>query len=148
MPSPKSASISRLAATDDTTVTRAHISGGEFTRYLYLNKSAVVDVSGGTFSQYFQAREGAVVNLIGADFVLDGVPLSGLAPGQSIVIDQRDVTLEGVLADGSAFSFDLNSAGIIEQDMFSPDALLTITVVPAPAVIVLVPLPLAARRRR
>ena len=62
-----------------------------------------------------------MINLFGTDFVLNGVPLVG-----SMTIDDRDVILSGLLADGSAFSFDLNSTFTLDEDFFSPYATLTL----------------------
>ena len=53
---------------------------------------------------------------------------------EAFTIDDRDVTLSGLLADGSAFSFDLNSDnapnGVVPtEDFFSSSATLTVTLV-------------------
>ena len=76
------------------------------------------------------ASTGSAVNLFGSDFVLDGVSLAdGLAIGDTMTIVDRDVTLSGLLVDGSAFSFDLNSTDANNQDLFDSDSALTVTLV-------------------
>jgi len=70
--------------------------------------------------------------------VLDGISLDGsLTVGEAFTIDDRDVVLSGLLSDGTAFSFVLNSgipsnfsaAGFFPfpTAIFSPDATLTVT---------------------
>jgi hypothetical protein len=51
-----------------------------------------------------------------------------------LTITERNVTLSGVLEDGSPFSFDLNSSGSYYTSVFSPDAVLTVAL-PPPATI-------------
>ena len=49
------------------------------------------------------------------------------------MIGDRDVTLSGLLSDGTPFNFDLNSTDIRGKDFFDPHATLTVTLVPEPA---------------
>ena len=54
----------------------------------------------------------------------------------AFTINDRDVILSGLFADGSAFSFDLSSAvpsdfGFTFDDFFDPDSTLTVTLVSA-----------------
>ena len=49
---------------------------------------------------------------------------------QAFTIENRDVILTGLLADGTAFSFDLNTE-FYYGEFFSPDATLTVTLVSA-----------------
>ena len=78
------------------------------------------------------------MNLVGLSFILDGVDLTPeLTLNELMEITQRDITLRGVLADGSAFSFDLNSVSRYE-DSFSPYSTLTITLVPEPGTLGLI----------
>jgi len=66
-------------------------------------------------------------------FSVDGMLLDALKVGEVFTITDRDVTLSGLLADGSPFSFDLNTTGI-SGDSFSQGTTLTVTlVVPEPA---------------
>lgn len=91
----------------------------------------VVNISGGSVGDGFYARSGSTVNLFGSDFMLDGVLLNGLVSGQAFTIVDRDVTLSGVLEDGSAFSFDLNTDFNDLQDTFELGSTLTVTLTPA-----------------
>ena len=91
----------------------------------------VVNISGGSVGDGFFARIGSTVNLLGSDFMLDGVLLNGLVPGEAFTIVDRDVTLSGVLEDGSAFSFDLNTDFNNLQDTFEPGSTLTVTLTSA-----------------
>lgn len=52
---------------------------------------------------------------------------------EALTITDRNVTLSGVLADGSAFAFDLNSAFVPGTDFFATLATLTVTLVPCRA---------------
>ena len=85
----------------------------------------------------FGAFDSSYVNLIGNKFVLDGSELEGLIVGEPFTITNRDVTLSGLLADGSPFSFELNSTESDISDFFSRDATLRVTLVPEPSCIVL-----------
>lgn len=88
-------------------------------------------LSGGTVGDGFQASGGSFVNIYGASFVLDGVDLTpGLTPGAGFTIDSRDVTLEGILTDGSSFSFDLNAIATPGSDYFDLSMFLTIQLAP------------------
>ena len=52
-----------------------------------------------------------------------------MTPDTAFTIGDRDVVLSGVLADGSAFSFELNTVFSNDQDFFPPDAVVTVTLV-------------------
>jgi len=69
------------------------------------------------------------VNLSGTEFYIDGAPLDDLVFNAPFTLMDRDVTLSGLLADGSSFLFDLNSNFVVNEDFFSPDATLTLTLV-------------------
>ena len=57
--------------------------------------------------------------------MLDGVPLDdSLTVGEALTIVDRDVTLSCLLADGTPFSFSLNTLSV------QTDATLTVTLVP------------------
>ncbi|MCH7752566.1 MAG: hypothetical protein IH898_10490, partial [Planctomycetes bacterium] len=91
---------------------------------------SVVDISGGSVGNDFDAFSGSEVNLFGTEFVLDGIDImASLTLNDPFTITDRDVTLSGLLADGSPFSFDLNSTNAFPQDYFDPGALLTVTLV-------------------
>ena len=71
----------------------------------------------------FNANSGSMVT----EFSLDDVPLDSLVAGEAFTINDRDVTLSGLLADGTPFEFDLNSTTNFFEDSFAPDATLTVT---------------------
>ena len=97
----------------------------------------MVNISGGVIGSVFEAYSGSNINLLGSDFVLNGVPLDdSLTIDDAFTINDRDVILSGLFADGSAFSFDLSSAvpsdfGFTFDDFFDPDSTLTVTLVSA-----------------
>ena len=121
-----------------------NISGGSVGDGFRAFTDSVVNISGGTFGDNFHAFRESAINLRGSNFVLDGVPLDGsLTIDDAFTINDRDVILSGVLADGSAFSFDLNTDFPPEtgEDFFRSDAILTVTLVPpVPNTITHVPL--------
>ncbi|MEM6553798.1 MAG: hypothetical protein AAF750_16895 [Planctomycetota bacterium] len=92
----------------------------------------VVNFSGGEIAEGLGVNEEGTFNVFGTAFFLDGVELNGLTLGEAFVITDRDVALTGVLADGSAFDFDLNSTFILSEDFFDVGATLTVTLVPEP----------------
>jgi len=105
-----------------------NISGGLFGSF-FLAIAGEVNISGGTIDQGFSTGADSTVNLFGSNFVLDGVALDGnLTAGEAFPILDRDVTLTGLLADGTAFSFDLNSGDALSpNDAFDADGTLTVT---------------------
>ncbi|MEN1706317.1 MAG: hypothetical protein AAGJ54_12495 [Planctomycetota bacterium] len=110
---------------------------------------STVNISGGSVGNFFDAFDGSTVNLFGTSFFLDGIELTDLVFGESFTITDRDATLTGLLADDSAFEFDLNSADVFGEDFFDVGTTLTVTLVPAPgAAGVLALAGLAASRRR
>jgi len=116
-----------------------NISGGSFveiTAHLSWDSDdlggSLVNLSGGSFNR-FNAYSGSHVNLLGTKFQLDGVDItSTLVFNVPLTIDDRDVTLSGLLADGSPFIFDLNSTFVSGADHFNTDAHLTVTLIQVP----------------
>ena len=112
--------------------TVANITGGTVTRFPDI-LSGTANISGGDL---FSVRvfNGAEVNFFGSEFSLNGSPLA-LTPGQEFVIDTRDETLTGTLADGSALEFTLSSSvgafGGPEPDTAQTGARVTVTLVPS-----------------
>ena len=104
-----------------------NISGGAVGLGFDAFSGSVINIRGGAIETGFHARDGSVVNVIGDNFLLDGVPVAGLGLGQVLEIENRDVTLSGVLADGTAFSFDLNSVDNNSDDFFDENATLTVS---------------------
>jgi hypothetical protein len=107
-----------------------NISGGTIDGgNIFVGGGAELSVSGGTFNTTFQAAIGSQVNLTGTQFLLAGQPIPGLVLNEPLTIIQRDQTLSGILADGSPFSFDLNSTFVFGMDWFSPGGMLTVTLI-------------------
>lgn len=100
-----------------------NISGGTVAQVI---TNAVADISGGAIGSLIGGGMSSV-NIQGTGFLIDGTPVSGLQPGQSFTITDRDVTLSGVLADGEPFSFDLNSAPTLVGSSFDPAGTLAVT---------------------
>ncbi len=109
----------------------ANISGGIFDR-VEARRGGAVTISGGSFAAPVNlvALAGSTVNLKGSKFSLVDMPIEGVAIGEPYILSERSGTLSGRFADGSAFAFQLTS--------FSPDARLTLTVIPEPSSALLV----------
>lgn len=96
---------------------------------------SVINFTGGAissnFNAFFAAAAGSTVNLVGTNFVLDGVSLNdSLTVDEAFTIVDRNVTLSGLLAGRTPFSFNLNpNAPVFEPDgdYFDPGATLTVT---------------------
>jgi hypothetical protein len=129
-----------------------NITGGTFGDLIDAFTGSEVNISGGIFDDIFAASSGSEVNFSGSEFFLDDVALTGLLPGQSVTITDRDVTLSGLLADGEQFSFDLNAVESQLNDYFSPTSTLTVTIaVPEPTSLTFIAIALTmgfAQRRR
>jgi len=74
---------------------------GEFT----VSDGGTLNVRGGTITGNVGVRSGGELNLFVTEAFIDDVPVSDLVPGEPRTILERDVTLSGLLADGSEFSF-------------------------------------------
>lgn len=125
--------------------------GGTIGDHFSLVAASTLNLDGGSIGESFWTSGRSHVNLTGQSFILDGTDLTaGLVPGVPMDITDRDVTLEGMLADGSMFSFDLNSTPVYAHDYFDPDSTITITLVPEPGTIGLIGIGLLSvlRRRR
>ena len=119
-----------------------NISGGLVSFAFDAFDGSTVNLSGGRIGGYFKAREGSTVNIFGEKFVLQGRDITdSLEPGVPFTISTRGGILEGILADGSPFSFELRSGNYSFKDQFDDDALLTVTlgshVVPEPNTLLL-----------
>ena len=104
----------------------ANISGGTIGDGFRIMPDGVVNISGGTLGNFI-AEPDSQMNLFGTEFIVDGVPVVGPV-GVPITVSDRDVSLLGLLADGSLIAFDLSSTFVSSDDDFFPiDATLTIT---------------------
>ena len=92
---------------------------------LNASSGSEVNISGGTVTGGgFFAQDGSEVNIRGTQFSLNGELLDELVVGETFTITEPIQTLEGILADGSSFSFGESYGG---GPVFSPDAILTVT---------------------
>jgi len=108
----------------------ANISGGTIGDAFTASVDSNVIIAGGFFGTQFYAVRDSNVDLFGIEFALSGVDItSSLVENVPFVLADRQGTLTGVLADGSPFSFDLNSTRIGSEDFFDPTANLRITLV-------------------
>ncbi len=114
---------------------------------------SIANIRGGNIADGIEVFAGSMVNLFGTEFLLNDLPLDTLSLGETITIADRNVSLTGRLADGSPFSFDLNTnpafRGPWSPDYFDLDATLTVTLVPEPSAVWLLisgAIYLAARR--
>lgn len=114
---------------------RIKLSGGSIGDRFRADTGSVVTFSGGSIGNLFEALVGSEVHVFGTDFLVDGLPLSGLKPGETLQILDRGVILSGRLADGTPFNFDLNSSNEVGSldDFFAEGATLTVTLVPEPS---------------
>lgn len=131
-----------------------NISGGTVNSLIALDRS-VTNISGGVIDEGLDAESGSEVNLFGTEFLIDVVPLEGLLLGVPMVVADRDMgvpgrlALSGTLADGTPFDFTLDGDfRRFQDDFFSPNATLTVTLVPEPAAFSLSLFVLTAARRR
>jgi len=133
----------------------ANISGGTVTRFPDIFSGGVVNISGGDI---FAVRvfNGGAVHFTGTEFFIDGTPLD-LTIGQQFVVNQRNVNLSGILADGSFIETDLNTSfggfSSANPDGAGAGALVTVTAIaavpePGSTILVLAGLMCCAFKRR
>jgi hypothetical protein len=111
-----------------------NISGGSFKGNVQglsalTGTETVFNIYGGTFSPNIYVSDDNELHFYGTEFLLDGVPIDGLEYGEAFEITNRNVTLTGLLADGSPLSVELNSVFASGKDHVSLGALLTVTLV-------------------
>lgn len=118
----------------------AEVYGGDFSMAsVVVRPGGVAHIFGGEFSPLGRIHSGVAaastseVHLYGSRFKIDGRDIQGLATGQAFVIADRNVTLTGVLKDGSPISLPLNADPPRGLALVSQDAVITITLVPEPA---------------
>ena len=112
---------------------RISILGGTVSDFATSASGSTANIAGGAVGAV-RALTGSTLNLFGHAFLLDGVPIDGLTFGEAMEVTERDMTLSGTLADGTAFSFELHSDNMAptEFDWVHPDALLTVTLIGIP----------------
>lgn len=86
----------------------------------------VLNFSGGTLGNGFRASGTSTVNIFGTSFTLNGNPIESLVLNQPFTLNSPNSTLGGDLADGTSFLFS-------NDDVFDPNATVTLTVIPEPA---------------
>lgn len=93
-----------------------------------------LDLFGGDVVSALTVENGGTLNVFGYDMTLAGVPITGLSPGETLTIAQRDgATLAGKLADGTPFDFRLQQSTSRSFDIFSLNSTVTVTLAePAP----------------
>ena len=98
--------IKLLSVEDESTV--ANVTGGVISETILLD--GTLNLYGGQVTAVIQAGYDSNLNIFGTSFILDGVDLAPyLTSGSTFAISERDVTLTGLLLDGSEFSFDLST---------------------------------------
>ena len=102
-----------------------NISGGEVGGGFEASTGSEVNIRGGVIDAGFVAN--GSVNVFGRDFLVDGQSVGDISIGETLMITDRDVTLSGLLSDGSDFSFVLNSTVVEGEDFFGPNANLSLT---------------------
>ena len=105
-----------------------NINGGSVGEDFSVFSGGEVNISGGSVGERLILFPG-VLNLFGSNFALDDVPLDSLAIDDTFTIVDRNVTLTGLLADGTEFSFNLNSGLNFTDDFFFPGSTVTVTLV-------------------
>jgi PEP-CTERM motif len=124
----------------------ARIEGGQVYGNLTTFTGSELYLTGGELSGDLVVSTGSIIHLTGTSFILDGLDLTPqLIPGEEVLITEQGVTIEGLLADGLPFSFDI----VTNTSTFLPDTVLTITLIPEPATLGLIGIgALAVLRRR
>ena len=98
-----------------------NISGGTFEGDVEIGD--IGSISGGTFEGNLSLFSGDELTLIGTDFLLDGSPVSVPPGGTRRLVAVRNRILSGVFADGSPFSFGLQTnRSAPDRDFFDPFA--------------------------
>lgn len=118
-----------------------NFSGGKIEQRLHVDEESIINMSGGVLDldEGFASVFGTL-NLFGTQFFIGDVDITDtLMSGEKLIVDDRNVVLSGVLADGSPFRFGLSApnVGRVRPLFIPPRALVTITLVPEPTTQVL-----------
>ena len=105
--------------------------GGSFGNAFEVQDGGTVNIFGGSFGVDFDARSGSTVNIFGTEFFLNESLIDASTLGEAFTIFDRgeDLTLSGLLADGTPFEFNLNPNNTFPftRDLFESGSTLTIT---------------------
>lgn len=103
-------------------------SGGARTSGIVLQDGTSGVVAGGEVIQELDALAGSELEIVATEFLLDGVPIADLDPGESLLLDDRQSMLSGTYVGGGTFSFDLSGTNNnFRRDYFDPNAVVTLT---------------------
>jgi hypothetical protein len=106
-----------------------NVNGGQIDREFAIYDDSEVNIRGGSFFNGFKAYPGSAVNLFVREFSINGVEVDDLALHEPNLVTDRNVTISGILADGTDFDFDLRTRSEMSRDFFSPLAKLSVTMV-------------------
>ncbi len=130
---------------------RFTITGGKFEDDFVAYEQSHFRLFGGIYQGNIIANAGTTIDIIGQAFSIDGIGVAGLTPGEFLTITDRDISLDGILSDGSLFSFDLNSLMIDDSDFFDANSTVRIQInIPSPTPITALAITslLTTRRKR
>lgn len=101
-----------------------NIVGGQIGSRMTLGEGAVVNVLGGEFDDYIFCGPNSELHIVATDFALNGSPIPGFGPGQTMTLLDIADNLTGRFGDGT--EFDVGIIREIWDAPFSP-TLLTLT---------------------
>ena len=76
---------------------------------IVVQEGGTLNISGGVIPSRLSTADDSSLNLSGSTFLIDGVEIPDLVLGEAFTVVDRNVIMSGVLADGTAFSQNLNS---------------------------------------
>ena len=76
---------------------------------IVVQEGGTLNISGGVIPSRLSTADDSSLNLAGSTFLIDGVEIPDLVLGEAFTVVDRNVIMSGVLADGTAFSQNLNS---------------------------------------
>ncbi len=115
----------------------ANLKDGQ-TSFFGVGDNSIGNISGGEHDNYFGALN-STTNIFGLSFTLDGVELTpGMTPNEILTILDRNVLLEGILADGTPFHSTLNTIFEPGNYRFNEGANVNLILVPEPGTLGLI----------